>query len=96
MALEDRIKEIQAAAERKIQRVRADAKNKAARDAERRAARLEEERKVADFRDQLERSYGVEKHPKRDLLWAKAWELGHSSGLEDVEFYYADLVELIK
>ena len=96
MALEDRIKEIQDAAERKIERVRADAARKATRDAERRAAREKAEAEARDLRATLEKSHRVTLNPKRDLLWAKSWELGHANGLSEVEDVYDDLVELIK
>jgi len=36
------------------------------------------------------------KHPKADMLYDKAWELGHSSGLSDVWDYMFDLVDLVK
>jgi len=44
----------------------------------------------------LERKYGVEGHPKADLIFQLAWEYGHSSGWSEVETYYIDLVEIIQ
>ncbi len=44
----------------------------------------------------LELVHGTGKNPKANLLFAKAWELGHSSGYHEVVIYYNDLVELIK
>ena len=35
-------------------------------------------------------------NPKRDLLFNKAWELGHSYGLSEVYHYADELVCLIK
>lgn len=32
---------------------------------------------------------------KADLLWAKAWDHGHSAGLHEVAFWYVDLAELV-
>jgi hypothetical protein len=37
----------------------------------------------------------VYKHPKADLLWSKAWDRGHSSGLSEVWFDLEDLSELL-
>ena len=48
------------------------------------------------FKGTLEREHNLVGHPKADLLFEKAWDLGHASGLQDVESYYADLAELIK
>lgn len=53
--------------------------------------RLEEEFK----RDALE-DVGMTGHPKAELLWSKAWDLGHSAGYGEVYNYLADLVELVK
>lgn len=43
----------------------------------------------------LEDEFGLSNHPKNALLWSKAWDLGHSAGLDEVEIYYRNLVELI-
>lgn len=52
-------------------------------------------RKIQAFKMDLAIVNGVENNPKLDLLWGKAWEHGHSSGLSDVKYYFEDLVELI-
>lgn len=54
-------------------------------------ARLE-----AEFKRDLEAAEGLENHPKRDLLYAKAFDLGHSAGYHEVANYYSDLAELLK
>ena len=56
----------------------------------------EENRLYNQFIHDLEIENGMEKNPKKDLLWAKAWECGHSSGYEDVINIYEDLIELVK
>lgn len=53
-----------------------------------------EAQKVEDLRRQCEADFGMTGHPKADLLWSKAWENGHSNGLQEVYSSYADLVEL--
>lgn len=50
----------------------------------------------ARLKADLEAEHGVEDNPKANLLWAKAWELGHASGYANVASHYEDLVELIK
>lgn len=48
-----------------------------------------------EFKSALEVEYGTAKSKKRDLLWDRAWSMGHSSGFHDVESYYSDLAELL-
>lgn len=60
------------------------------------AYRAEEARLNAEFRTDLESAYETASSPKKDLLFAKAWELGHSAGFAEVAGYYGDLVELIR
>ena len=50
----------------------------------------------AQFRDDLEHYYGMKGHPKADLLYGKAYDRGHSGGMEEVANHYSDLVELVK
>lgn len=47
------------------------------------------------LRSGLEKTFGLTDHPKRDLLWRKAWERGSASGLGGVENEYRDLAELV-
>jgi hypothetical protein len=47
------------------------------------------------FKFDLEEEYGTSGHPKADLLYTKAWERGHSSGLSEVAGVYSDLSELL-
>lgn len=39
---------------------------------------------------------GLTDHPKRQMLWGKAWEHGHAYGLSEVWIHYQDLAELLK
>jgi len=48
------------------------------------------------FRDDLESFYHMKGHDKADLLYSKAWHMGHSGGLTEVANYYSDLIELVK
>ena len=49
------------------------------------------------FKAELENAFGVQPHhPKADLLFAKAWQLGHAYGEAEVKLYYEDLLELIE
>lgn len=47
------------------------------------------------FRDDLEAETRMVGHPKAGLLFSKAWEMGHSSGLMEVYNFYTDLIELV-
>jgi len=61
------------------------------------ARRTEAQRKEReDLRARLEEEWSMSDHPKRDTLWNKAWEHGHSSGLSGVRYWYEDLIELAK
>jgi hypothetical protein len=48
------------------------------------------------FVDALHEYHGMTGHPKADLLYSKAYSLGHSAGKEEIASYYDDLVELVK
>ncbi len=48
------------------------------------------------FKLALFKEYGVETNPKREQVFSKAWEEGHSTGYDDVEIYFSDFVDLIK
>lgn len=48
------------------------------------------------FRVDLFAELGITNNPKRDLLFEKAWDMGHASGYEEVANYALDLVELIE
>jgi len=48
------------------------------------------------FKKELEEEFATVNNPKKDVLFSKAYERGHSSGMEEVYNVYADLVELIR
>jgi len=47
------------------------------------------------FRQALETEFGTSDHPKRDQLWDRAYDAGHSNGWTEIFGEYEDLVELI-
>jgi len=49
-----------------------------------------------EFKLEVFKELGIENNPKKELLYSKAWELGHSSGFSEIWNYATDLVELIK
>ncbi len=60
------------------------------------AYHAEESRLTEMFKTDLYEEYGVSDNPKRNVLFSKAWSMGHSSGLNEVLNYFDDLVELIQ
>lgn len=48
-----------------------------------------------EFKQDLFKEAGIENNPKRDILFSKAWERGHSSGFSEVHGCFHDLLELI-
>ena len=60
------------------------------------AYREEEARLRNLFKADLEKEFGVQRNRRKDILFARAWDLGHSGGYHDVYGYYAELAELIK
>jgi len=49
-----------------------------------------------EFKGDLFDAHDVLNNPKRDLLFDKAWALGHASGFSEVKSYFEELVDLIK
>jgi hypothetical protein len=70
--------------------------DKEAYEAARAAFRAETAALNEKFRDDLYDEYGVTGHPKAAMVFDKAWERGHSEGLENVANHFSDLVELIQ
>jgi hypothetical protein len=57
----------------------------------------EEAKRLQDeFRKDLIDEYKMFKHPKANKLFNKAWDMGCAGGLEEVEYYFRDLVELFQ
>lgn len=69
---------------------------KAAYETSRREHSTESGRLTALLQADLEAEYGVTGHPKAALLWSKAYDRGHGSGMGEVISVWTDLVELIQ
>ena len=48
------------------------------------------------FKNDLFEALGIEDNPKKDILYAKAYELGHSSGYCEILNVSLELLELIE
>lgn len=48
------------------------------------------------FKKDLFEEFGVSENPKRERLFAHAWDRGHAAGYSDVYNVFADLVDLIQ
>ena len=57
---------------------------------------ITEGRNIARFREALADELGMKGHPKFGVLWEKAWDRGHSAGLEEVLSEAQELVDLVK
>jgi hypothetical protein len=63
----------------------------------RRKWREEEAARVEASKDRAAESTGIPRdHPKFEVAWRIAWDLGHSSGFHEVENYFDDLSELLR
>jgi hypothetical protein len=49
-----------------------------------------------DIRGMVNQEEGVEKNPKVETCWTKAWEEGHSAGYSEIVSCFRNLVDLIK
>lgn len=47
------------------------------------------------FRADLEEEFALQNYPKREKLWDRTWDDGHSEGWESIYRHYSDLVELM-
>ena len=50
----------------------------------------------SEFRAAIEDEYGLTDNPKKDKLYAIAWDMGHAYGYNEVNCYYDQLRELIE
>lgn len=60
------------------------------------AYRAETARLEALFKNDFFKELDIETNPKKDLLFGKAWDMGHSAGWAEVMSYGDELVDLIK
>ena len=49
-----------------------------------------------EHKEKLAKQFGLVGHPKLDKLYDVAWNFGHANGFQEVEYYFADLEELIR
>jgi len=47
-------------------------------------------------KDKMEEEHGLSGHPKADLLYEMAWDMGHADGYNEVETCYADMARLLE
>lgn len=57
--------------------------------------RTEHSRLLKEFRADLEEEFGTAGHEKAEALYNLAWDHGHSSGLSDVYYAYAEMSVLL-
>lgn len=58
--------------------------------------REDENRLCQQFEQDLYEEHELENHPKKEEAFRIAWELGHSSGLSEVEMWFTELAGLMK
>lgn len=49
----------------------------------------------AEFKTALEKEYELQNHPKKDKIWQKAWDDGHSGGWQSILNEYDEIVDLL-
>lgn len=47
------------------------------------------------FKADLEAAYDLTDHPRKEKVWAKAWEHGHGNGLSEVLYWYDEFAEVL-
>jgi len=48
------------------------------------------------FKEDLFKEYGVSRNKKAEILYVKAYEKGHGEGYYNIQYYFGDLINLIK
>jgi hypothetical protein len=56
----------------------------------------QQDREAEQIKARLAAEHGIPRDAKFDKAWRIAWSLGHSSGFSEVEYYFSEIVELIK
>lgn len=64
-------------------------------DAKRKAYRDEDKRLYEQFKKDLFEEYGVTNNPKVEQAYSLAYAYGHSCGLNEIQNYFSELVDLI-
>ena len=55
-----------------------------------------EHERYLEFKEDLFKKYGVENDPARELIFSKAWDIGHASGYAEVYSEFEDLMDFVK
>ncbi len=66
-----------------------------AHSAAREAYHADQQRLTQKFQSDLEAEHGLSGHPRAAMLYAKAYDIGHSGGLAEVAIHYNEMAELI-
>lgn len=62
---------------------------------QRRQWREQEARDIEASKAKMASEYGLERDHKFDIAWDISWSRGHSSGINEVENYFGELVDLL-
>lgn len=55
-----------------------------------------ERERYLEFKGDLFKECGVENDPARELIFTKAWDIGHAYGYSEVYSKFEDLLEFVK
>lgn len=64
-------------------------------ESEKEAYRQDEQRLMALFKVEALAEAGLTDHPRAEVVWDKAWNRGHSEGLESVMYELNELAEVL-
>lgn len=59
-------------------------------------SRYDEKQEKLAHKASLAQKYNLVNHSKLDMIYTKAWELGHAQGLTEVEFYFGEFSEVLQ
>lgn len=60
------------------------------------AYRAEEVRLYNSFKEEALEDVGLENHPKKELIFSKAWADGHANGYHEVFVHLVDLTDFVR
>lgn len=55
-----------------------------------------EHERYLEFKQDLFKEFGVEDDPAREIIFRKAWDVGHSSGYHEVYSEFDELMDFVK
>lgn len=58
--------------------------------------RIKQDEEIETLKNELINAHGIERDIKFEKAFDLAWDLGHSSGYDEVKYYFGELVDLIK